>query len=103
MLKLQSGKILQKPQQKEKKSRNYRNKSAQSLKNSTTSSNSPAEHSPPKTKAAVTLTKEERKVSKLRAKQVYRRKNNGNLTTSEEKLLQLMYTKGPAAFGSVQN
>ena len=44
-----------------------------------------------------------RKVSKLRTNQVHRRKNNGNLTTSEEKLLQSMYTKGPAAFGSVEN
>ena len=34
---------------------------------------------------------------------MHRRKNNGNLTTSEEKLLQSMYTKGPAAFGSVEN
>ena len=106
MLKLRSGKVLQKPQQKEKKSsRNHRNKNVQSFKSpqnkTTRSSNRPAEHYSPKTKAAV--TKKMRKVSKLRTNQVYRRKNNGNLTTSEEKLLQSMYTKGPAAFGSVEN
>ena len=67
----------------------------------TRSSNRPAERYSPKTKAVV--TKKKRKVSKLRTNQVYRRKNNGNLTTSEEKLLQSMYTKGPAEFGSVEN
>ena len=108
MLKLLSGKILQKLQQKEKKSsKDHRNKNVQSfksLKNLTTrSSNSPAEHSSPKTKAAVRLTKKKRKVSKPRTKPVYRRKNNGNITTSEEKMLQSMYKKGSAAFGSVQN
>ena len=108
MLKLRSGKILQNVQQKEKKSsKDHRNKNVQSfksLKNLTTRrSNSPAEHSSPKTKAAVRLTKKKRKVSKPRTKPVYRRKNNGNITTSEEKMLQSMYTKGSAAFGSVQN
>ena len=49
------------------------------------------------------VTKKKRNVSKLCTKQVYRRKKNRNPTTSEEKLLQSMYTKGPAAFGSVQN
>ena len=106
MLKLRSGKVLQKPQQKEKKSSiNHRNKNVQSFKSpqnkTTRSSNRPAEHYSPKTKAVV--TKKKSKFSKLRANQVHRRKNNGNLTTSEEKLLQSMYTKGPAAFGSVEN
>ena len=89
---------------KKKWSRDYRNKSVQGFKRlKNRSSNSPAEHSSLKTEAAVTMTKKKRKFSKLRTKQVYRRKNNGSLTTSDEKLLQLMYTKGPAAFGSVQN
>ena len=106
MLKLRSGKVLQKPQQKEKQlSRNHRNKNVQSFKSpknkTTRSSNRPAEHYSSKTKAVV--TKKKSKVLKLRTNQVYRRKNNGNLTTSEEKLLQSMYTKGPAAFGSVEN
>ena len=55
------------------------------------------------TKMKASVTKKKRNVSKLRTKQVYRRKKNRNPTTSEEKLLQSMYTKGPAAFGSVQN
>ena len=106
MLKLRSGKPFQKPQQKEKKSsRSHRNKNIQSFKSpqnkTNRSSNSPAEHYSPKTKGVV--TKKKRKVSKLRTNPVYRRKNNGNLTTSEEKLLQSMYTKRPAAFGSVQH
>ena len=106
MLKLRSGKVLQKPQQKEKKSsRNHRNKNVQSFKSpqnkTTRSSNRPAEHYSPKTKAVV--MKKKRKVSKLRTNQVYRRKKNGSLTTSEKNLLQSMYTKGPAAFGGVEN
>ena len=32
-----------------------------------------------------------------------RQQNNGNPTISEEKKLKLLYTKGPAAFGSVKN
>ena len=105
MLKLRSGKILQKPQQKEKSSRNHRNKDVQSFRSprnkTTRSNNSPAEHYSPKTKAV--MTKKQRKVSKLPTNQVYRRKNNGNLTTSDEKLLQSIFTKGQAAFGSVQH
>ena len=106
MLKLRSGKVFRKPQQKEKKSsRSHRNKNVQCFKSpqnkTTRSSNRPAEHYSPMTKAVV--TKKKRTISKLRTNQVYRRKINGNLTTSEEKLLQSMYTKGPAAFGSVEN
>ena len=106
MLKFQSVKILQKLQQKERSRQEITETKAfkvskASKTRKSKSSNSPAEHSSPKTKAAVTLTKM-KKDSKLRAQQVYRKKNNGNLTTSEEKLLQSMYTKWPAAFGSVQ-
>ena len=48
------------------------------------------------------MTFSKKKVSKIRTKQVNQKKNNGNLT-SEEILLRLMYPKGSAAFGSVQN
>ena len=107
MPKPRSEKILQKPIQKEKNCQENRYKSVQifkSLKRSTTrSSNSPAERSSPKTKAAVTLTQKKRTDLTLRTKQVNRWKTFGNLTTSDEKLLHSLYTKGPAAFGSVKN
>ena len=97
MLKLRSGKVLQRPQQK-MKSQEITGTKAFKV------STAPKTRRPEaiaKTKALV--TKKKSKISKLLTKQVFRsKKNNGNPTTCEEKLLQLLYTKGPTAFGSVK-
>ena len=43
-------------------------------------------------------------VSKLRRKtELSKRRRTGSLSTNEKKLLELQYTKGPAAYGSVKN
>ena len=43
-------------------------------------------------------------VSKLRRKtELSKRRRTGSLSTNEKKLLELKYTKGPAAYGSVKN
>ena len=43
-------------------------------------------------------------VSKLRRKtELSKRRRSGNLSTNEKKLLELKYTKGPAAYGRVKN
>ena len=43
-------------------------------------------------------------VSKLQKKtKIRRRRKTGSLSTNEKKLLELKYTKGPAAYGSVRN
>ena len=43
-------------------------------------------------------------VSKLQRKtELSKRRRTGSLSTNEKKLLELKYTKGPAAYGSVKN
>ena len=56
--------------------------------------------SPPPTTTMTTMIKTMKAVkNRLRRRQ----QKNGNPTISEEKKLKLLYTKGPAAFGSVKN
>ena len=55
---------------------------------------------PPPTTTMTTMIKTMKAVkNRLRRRQ----QKNGNPTISEEKKLKLLYTKGPAAFGSVKN
>ena len=42
-------------------------------------------------------------VWKLRRKTKLSKRRTGSLSTNEKKLLELKYTKGPAAYGSVKN
>ena len=56
--------------------------------------------SPPPTTTMTTMIKTKKAVkNRLRRRQ----QKNGNPTISEEKKLKLLYTKGPAAFGSVKS
>ena len=56
--------------------------------------------SPPPTTTMTTMIKTMKAVKNLLRR---RQQKNGNPTISEEKKLKLLYTKGPAAFGSVKN